>query len=133
MSLPDNFPQILINLFSVTDMTNEKAPTLEPFEFKGKFKPYLVVAVPGRYANGRKAIRLLDSDDGSLVAVATVNIPDAELGDDEVFIKDYSENEGVLDSLIDAGFIDDAYGVEKTGFVVAHRCKLTAKGLAIWE
>ncbi len=133
MSLPENFPEILINLFSVTDMANEKARTLEPFEFRGKFKPYFVIAVPGRYANGRKAIRLLDSDDGSLVAVATVNVPDVELGDDEVLIKNYSENEGVLDSLVDAGLIDEAYGLAKTGFVVAHRCKLTAKGLAIWE
>ena len=106
-----------------------KGIELEPFNFK----QWTVVAVPGRYPNMRKAIRLIDAADGSLVAIATVNVPSAELSVNEVLIKDYSENEGMLDSMITAGYIEDAYGLVKIGFVVAHRCRLTEKGMALFE
>ena len=39
---------------------------------------------------------LVDAEDGQLVAIATVNMVDFECKDDEVFIKDYSENDGIM-------------------------------------
>lgn len=58
-----------------------------------------------RYENGRVALRLMDVADGSSVARATVNRPDVALGVDEVLIKDYSENAGILDALERAGVV----------------------------
>ncbi len=55
--------------------------------------------------NGRKAIWLLDKETGEENFYASVNIPDVELRENEVIIKDYSENEGVLNALISAGVV----------------------------
>jgi hypothetical protein len=53
----------------------------------------------GKYANGRTRINLIDDLDNEPYATATTNLPDVLLLDNEVFIKDYSENEGILDFL----------------------------------
>ena len=58
-----------------------------------------------RYENERVALRLVDVTDRTPVARATVNRPDVSLGSDEVLIKDYSENAGVLDALEQAGIV----------------------------
>ena len=52
----------------------------------------------GRYPNGRVAIQLMDEE--GPVATATVNVPEADLAADEVIVKDYAENAGVLDLLV---------------------------------
>lgn len=62
-----------------------------------KYEVYLSF---GAYRNGRTAIELLDANDGFPVMVATVNLDNAHLTGDEIIIKDYSENEGVLDFLV---------------------------------
>jgi hypothetical protein len=66
----------------------------------GSYEVYLSF---GTYRNGRTAIELLDSQDHEPVMVATVNIDNALLHGDEIIIKDYSENEGVLDFLVKNG------------------------------
>jgi hypothetical protein len=65
-----------------------------------KFKKWDCVIVYAQYSNGRTAIQLKDDNDGSPVATATINVPDVYLEKDEVIIKDYSENEGMLDTLV---------------------------------
>lgn len=50
------------------------------------------------YANGRTAVKLVSST-GEPWCVASTNLPDLPLGPNEVFIKDYSENKGVLSAL----------------------------------
>ena len=55
--------------------------------------------------NKRTALRLLDLTDGFPVATATVNISDVELKENEVLIKNYSENEGMLEALESAGIV----------------------------
>lgn len=57
----------------------------------------------GEYTNGGTAIRIIDANDGSAVATASVWI--GNLFNDEIAIKDYSENEGILDALIQAGIV----------------------------
>ena len=52
-----------------------------------------------KYSNGRTRINLVDDSDNEPYATATTNLPDVLLLDNEVFIKDYSENEGVLQFL----------------------------------
>ena len=59
-----------------------------------------------RYTNNNRiAIMLDDIGDGMQIACATINIPEEELADDQVIIKDYSENEGMLGTLIGAHIV----------------------------
>jgi hypothetical protein len=76
--------------------------------------------------NGRIALKIIDESEGyrETVAIATVNLPDEPLEPDEVFIKDWSENEGVLKDLIAMGIISKPIGSVRTEFCVAHKCKL---------
>lgn len=96
------------------------------------FKHWPVVARPGYYDNGRKAIQLVHAEDGSPVAKATVNIPDAPLEEDEVHIKTWSENEGMTKAMVEAGYIDEPYDHASSGFAIADRCRLTENGRALF-
>lgn len=105
---------------------------LEPFRLDGPYTSYTVIAAGRYYDNNCRAIQLLDAHDGSLCATATVNIPGADIDDDEVFIKNWSENEGVLKSMVAAGYIEESCGQVQTGFVFADRCRLTEKGKGLF-
>lgn len=74
--------------------------------------------------NGRTAITLIDTEDNGPVATCTINLDDVQLTDDEVIIKDYSENEGMLDCLIAAGIVSDPIRYVDSGFIKAPVCKL---------
>ena len=69
----------------------------------------------GQYNNKRIAIQLVDTE--GPVATATINLPNEELEEDEVIIKDYSENESMLDSLIKASIISKPIRYTKLGHV----------------
>ena len=86
-----------------------------------RFRKYSCYVVWGRYPNGRLAIQLKDGYDGQLVAVATVNLPDSDafLGPNQVFLKDWSENEGVIQALELAGIVKTTGEDVPTGFVRA--------------
>lgn len=79
-----------------------------------------------QYATGgRTAIRLLHAGEGDVVAVATINpLPGIQLGRDEVLIKDYSENDGMLDTLESAGIVKDTGKRVRMGFVDVPVCRL---------
>lgn len=57
------------------------------------------------YLNGATAIQLYEEDTGEPVAHATINVMQGLIKQNEVVIKNYSENEGILDSLIEGGVI----------------------------
>ncbi len=90
-----------------------------------RFQDWRCTARLQKYADGRPAIALV-ADDGSPVATATVNVPDIQLDPDEVVIKDWSENQGMLEALIDAGIVHPPHRSVPFGFVVGHVCKLVA-------
>lgn len=75
------------------------------------FKPkhsnveYHCNAVFVRYHNGRTAIRLVDEVTGEPIATATVNMVDEDQPPAMVWIKDYSENAGMVDALAKNGVI----------------------------
>ncbi len=69
------------------------------------------------YANGRPALVLVDLQEREDAAVATVNLPDVPLGPGEAFIKDYSENQGMLAALERAGIVQATGESVRTGFV----------------
>jgi hypothetical protein len=70
-----------------------------------KFKEWDCVLVYGNYANKRTAITLIEEATGDAVATATLNIDYVKLADDEIIIKDYSENEGMYEALLKSGII----------------------------
>lgn len=77
----------------------------------------------GTYLNGQTAIELVDTVEGEDVATATVALQ-VNLNENEVIIKDYEENIGMLDALINAGVVSKAKRQLQTGFVVVHVCDL---------
>lgn len=83
-----------------------------------------------RYQNGRVALQLITHDDGfpEPVATATVNVPDCDLADDEVIIKDYSENRGILDILIGAGIVYPPERYARLNHVEVPICRLVQSG-----
>lgn len=74
------------------------------------------------YANGRIALMLMD-DEGQ-VACATVNIPGHDLGPNEILVKTWSENEGMLGFLLANRIVADLGRDVPTGYVKARVCKL---------
>lgn len=91
--------------------------------WRGKFCTGEILNVEfATYANGRTAIQLI-GEDGPF-AVATVNIPEAILAPDEVLIKDYSENEGMLQTLVTAGIVQVTDRGHRSGWVNIPICKL---------
>jgi hypothetical protein len=76
------------------------------------------------YINGRKALLLLEAGTQDLVACATVNLPEQTLGPDEVFIKNWGENEGMLRALQDAGIVRATGETVRSGYVQVPKCEV---------
>jgi len=81
--------------------------------------------VIGQYANGQTSIQLNDSD-GMAYMTASVAIEHemVEVGPDDVIIKNYSENEGILPELFYAGIIEEPHRAFSYNFVTLYVCKL---------
>ena len=90
-----------------------------------RFKEWVCELQFGRYhGNDRIAIELVCHNNGEPIATATVNVPNIDLKENEIIIKDYSENKGILDALITAGIISSPQKHVKTGFVECPICLL---------
>lgn len=74
--------------------------------------------------NDRLALQLVDATDGSPVARATINLPHVHLNDDEVIIKDYSENSGMLRALVDGKIVSEPLRHVESGFITAPVCRV---------
>lgn len=74
------------------------------FQFSNKHHNKAVVIELVPYSNGRTAIALFTLEQEPFM-VASVNVPSVHLEEDEVIIKDYSENEGVLKFLEDNNIV----------------------------
>lgn len=83
----------------------------------------------GQYHNRNFAIRLVERDTGEPYMTATVNMVDEELEDDEVIIKDYSENVGILYELITSGYVERPHRYVGVGKVRCGVCRLTEKSI----
>ena len=66
-----------------------------------KFKQWECSLAFGEYQNGRTILFLNDNATLEDVLCASVNLPDEAIGSNEIAIKNYSENKGVLDVLIE--------------------------------
>lgn len=77
----------------------------------------------GQYGNGQTSVRLV-GEDGSPMATASVCLSDKDQYDNEVFIKDYSENMGILDALVEAGIVSQPVSAVLSGHAWIDICKL---------
>lgn len=103
---------------------------MKKLDQKVRFLGHECTAYLSNYQEGNGiAIELTFNDpemDGMEVpmAVATVNIPMFPPAENEVYIKDYSENEGMLEALEEAGIVKRTGRSVSTGFVSIPICKL---------
>lgn len=84
---------------------------------------YVLTPTLKTYKNGQICIQLIDTSDGFPFATATVAVEDNLLKEDELAIKDYSENEGILDTLIDHNIVEHPRAFIQSGFVKIPICK----------
>lgn len=92
---------------------------------KVTFNNYNCAIQFGKYNNGRIALTLVDLADGSPVAVATVNLPEVDVPEGYVLIKDYSENEGMFKQLYKQGIV--GFPIQFAGNISAPLCPLLIK------
>lgn len=87
---------------------------------EGDFTPVLA-----RYGNDRLALVLSDVDDPYGDLRASVNLPDHEpTSPEHIFIKDYAENEGLLEALVASGIVSEPERFVTSGFVSIPECKV---------
>lgn len=72
--------------------------------------------------NNRIALILVERESGEEYAVATTNLPNEQVGDAQAFIKDYGENEGILDALIAGGIVGKPLKTVQSGWVEIPLC-----------
>jgi hypothetical protein len=87
-------------------------------QFTVKFLDFDCIVETGQYNNGRLAIELYDKEDGEPVTTATINLPMESMKADEVAIKNYSENEGIVEALKEAGVITEKVRDVGAGFTI---------------
>ena len=91
-----------------------------------KFRDYdCIVVQKGFYRNKMPALQLLDKENNNPIATATVFIlgytPETPK---HTLIKNYSENEGILNCLIEHGIVEDTGKSVKSGFVTCPIVKI---------
>ena len=87
-----------------------------------KFMGEELTPVLGQYANGQTSIQLIDQDGMPFMTASVAH--DVNIADDCVIIKNYSENEGILQALIEAGIIEKPFCEIPVNFVTLYVAKL---------
>ena len=81
------------------------------------------------YANGQNAILLYEEGELYMTATVAVNVPGAPFypidEETEVVIKNYSENEGIIEALVDGGIIEKPHATIKMNFVTLYVAKFS--------
>lgn len=83
-----------------------------------KFMGEELTPIIGRYVNGQTNIRLVDQDGYPFMTASVAH--DVNIADDCVIIKNYSENEGILEALIEAGIIEKPFCEIPVNFVTLY-------------
>lgn len=89
-----------------------------------KYKKWDVVLKKDTYIDGSTCLSLVDAHDCSPIARCTAALQNEVPPDGHVFIKDWSENEGMLEFLVKNGVVEDTTDRIPTGFVKVAVCKL---------
>lgn len=94
------------------------------FSFVSQFgERYLLFIKRETYKEGGIRIQLYDSKDGTPYATATTSIQE-DLESGEVAIKDWSENEGILDFLVQNKIVKEPHRFAESGYVKIPICEL---------
>ncbi len=107
------------------------------------FKSWLCRVVPTKYTNtGSLALMLKEVDTGESIATATINMIDDDaqalidkhFGYEQipVYIKDYSENQGMLVALQEAGVVSDVVEYFHSGYIRVPLVVITNQELINW-
>lgn len=88
-----------------------------------RYKGESVVIKKRYYDNGRMAL-ILDCASGEPYGKITVNVPEEHLLKDEMFVKDYSENEGMLSWCQEIGLVIKVIAYVEQGWVKIPKCKI---------
>lgn len=106
---------------------------MKHFTYEGKYGTYEdSIFQVGHYDNGNIAIELWSNSEGPISRI-TVN-PDIPLPNDRIAIKNYSENEGMVDWLISMDIIEhDPITIIHSGWVEIPVHKLTKIGKEILD
>lgn len=83
-----------------------------------------------RYADGNPCIHILGADSGNVLMTATTNVEGYKsLAKNRILVKNWSENEGLLDCLEEQGIIRRTGYEVPAGFVTAIECELLPEWL----
>ncbi len=82
------------------------------------------VSTEHKYDNDRTAITLTDAKTGEPVLTASTNLPELPCGENEAWIKEYSENNGIERVLINAGVISKPIASTVTFGISINKCKI---------
>ena len=94
------------------------------FSFVSQFgERYLLFIRTETYNDGKIKIQLYDSKDGTPYATATSSIKE-NLEQGEVAIKDWSENKGILDFLVQNKIVKEPHRFVESGYVKIPICEL---------
>jgi hypothetical protein len=107
--------------------------TQTTFTYKSKYSTYNNCRFSvNRYHNDNFALQIVDNE--GLIATCTVNLGKVETSDFVIAIKDYSENEGMVDFLKSMGIIEDKPKFcEYSGFVTIPYYALTESGKELYK
>ena len=100
-------------------MWNAKSKCMKTYNFNGSEVTVKVITsiCPNR-------IHLNDAEYGTPFAIATASIPELEMVEGYVAVKDYSENEGMLKFLIDNNIVEPPVTHVESGYVSLPICKI---------
>ena len=102
-------------------------------QFKSRYIPEGTYQLDAsKYQNQRHAL-VLRTEDGEPMGILTVNLPANPMTSSELAIKDYSENEGVLDALVATGYIDPPHRYIASGHVLIPVCTKTDKFIELCD
>ena len=107
------------------------------------FKSWLCRVVPDKYTNTHSlALTLKEVDTGEPIATASINMIDDDaqalidkhFGYEQipVYIKDYSENQGMLVALQEAGVVSDVFEYFHSGYIRVPLVVITNQELINW-
>lgn len=89
------------------------------------FRGYDYKVIYSRYVNNQRiSISLIDLISHEPYLVATVNLADEDLEYNEVAIKTWTENDGILKALIENDIVSPPHRQVPVGYTTAHICYL---------
>lgn len=98
------------------------------------FQEWRCHVVMERYEQGGGlSLRLVDAEDGASVARATSNLVGFQSEDDEVLIKNYAENTGILGTLVAAGLIEDTGRLVNSEYIDLNIVRLSPHLASQWH